>query len=515
MLATFVIGLREGLEAALIVGIIAAFLKRRGSSLRPMWLGVVLAIVLSILVGVLLEVVQQALPQREQEGMETIIGAVAIVFVSGMVLWMRDHARNLKGDIEGQAEDALASGTARAMAIMAFLAVLKEGFESAVFLLATFQASTSVVSAALGAVLGILVAVGIGYGIYTGGVRINLGKFFQITGPFLVLVAAGLVVSALRTAHEAGWIVIGQQRTLDLSWLAPNGTVRAALITGVLGVPADPRLVEVIGWLLYLVPMMLIVLWPAKKRLRGVAQIRALFAGAAALAVTACVLALAVPLPTVPSPSNQAVASDGSTLDFAQKSTGGATLTVTSEQGAKTTYDFAAPDKQDSHPGSPVTWKTTVDKKSEAPGQLTLTQLAQLNGGRLPVGINVDRQPGPFTATQEHTDEATVVVFDGGIVNASTSGSGIATLRGGGLTAPRTVSYTGASVSVDEATATALEQQISQTQQDRAERLLWKMWLPIVAAIAALGLSLQALQLRRKNHHPTPPGGPAQSKEKL
>jgi high-affinity iron transporter len=99
-----------------------------------------------------------------------------------------------------------------------------------------------------GAVLGVLIAVGIGWGIYAGGVRLNLARFFRVTGAFLILVAAGLVVTALRTAHEAGWLNGGQQPTVDLSWLVAAGTVRSALITGVLGVPADPRLVEVLGW---------------------------------------------------------------------------------------------------------------------------------------------------------------------------------------------------------------------------------------------------------------------------
>src|ERR1700712_824196 len=92
MLATLVIGLREGLEAALIVGILAAFLRRNGRSLRAMWIGVVLAVVLSIAVGAVLEVVSLSLPQAQQEGLETVIGAVAVVFVTGMIVWMNTHA---------------------------------------------------------------------------------------------------------------------------------------------------------------------------------------------------------------------------------------------------------------------------------------------------------------------------------------------------------------------------------------------------------------------------------------
>ncbi|MEJ1230917.1 MAG: FTR1 family protein [Galbitalea sp.] len=225
MLATLVIGLREGLEAALIVGIIAAFLRKNGKSLLPMWIGVAVAVGLSIAVGVGLGAIEQALPQAGQEAMESVIGAVAVVFVTGMIVWMNANARGMKKELEAEAAEALSQGGAYALAGMAFLAVLKEGFETSVFLLATFSAAQSAALAATGAVIGVLIAVGIGIGIYAGGVRLNLGRFFRATGAFLILVAAGLVITMLRTAHEAGWINAGQQTTVNLSWLVQPGTV--------------------------------------------------------------------------------------------------------------------------------------------------------------------------------------------------------------------------------------------------------------------------------------------------
>ncbi|ABY23341.1 iron permease FTR1 family [Renibacterium salmoninarum ATCC 33209] len=267
MLATLVIGLREGLEAALIVGIIAAFLRRSGKSLFAMWIGIGIAVAISLGVGVTLEVISAGLPQAQQEGMETIIGAVAVVMVTAMILWIAKNARSLKGYLEAHAASALKTGSTAALATMAFLAVLREGVETAVFLLAAFQSSVDPLLAGAGALIGVLISIVIGYGIYRGGVKLNMGRFFTITGVFLVLVAAGLVLKALRTAHEAGWIMIGQDKTVDLSWLAPNGSAQAALLTGVLGIPADPRVIEVLGWLLYLVPMLLFVLWPAKRRI--------------------------------------------------------------------------------------------------------------------------------------------------------------------------------------------------------------------------------------------------------
>ncbi len=194
MLATFIIGLREGLEAALIVGILAAFLRRNGMSLGPMWLGVTLAIVLSIAVGVGLALLEQTLPQAGQEALETVIGVVAVFFVTCMITWMSVHARTLKVELEAGAAAAMSRPGAYALTAMAFLAVLREGFETSVFLLATFSASQSAGLAAAGAIMGLLLSLVIGWGIYVGGVKINLSRFFRITSGFLILVAAGLVI---------------------------------------------------------------------------------------------------------------------------------------------------------------------------------------------------------------------------------------------------------------------------------------------------------------------------------
>jgi high-affinity iron transporter len=267
VLATFVIGLREGLEAALIVGIIAAFLGQQGrrDALRQVWIGTFAAIVICVGVGIGLQVISSGLPQRQQEGLETAVGALAVGLVTYMIVFMRRHARDLKGDLEGAAASALAAGSGRALVVMAFLAVLREGFETAVFLLATFRASGDATLSWVGAVLGILVAAAVGYGIYRGGVRLNLARFFRVTGLVLVLVAAGLVMTALHTANEAGWLSAGQVQAFDLSWLVRPGTPLSSLLTGVLGIQPYPAWIEVIGWIGYLVPMALVVAWPARR----------------------------------------------------------------------------------------------------------------------------------------------------------------------------------------------------------------------------------------------------------
>src|ERR1700743_1277341 len=208
MIPTFVITLREGAEASLTVGIIAAFLVKEGrrDALRQMWIGVAIAVVLCTAVGVGLNIASEELPQQQQEGLETIVGLIAVATISYMIIWMPRHSRETKAELEGGAASALAAGSAMALVGMAFLAVLREGFETSVFLLAIFQNAGNQPAAAIGSVLGLVCAVLIGFALYRGGVRINLSRFFRITGVVLVFVAAGLLATAAHNAHEAGWI---------------------------------------------------------------------------------------------------------------------------------------------------------------------------------------------------------------------------------------------------------------------------------------------------------------------
>ena len=268
MIPTFVITLREGVEASLIVGIIAAFLVKEGrqDALRQMWIGVAIAIVLCTVVGVGLDLIGEQLPQREQEGMESVIGVIAVATISYMIVWMTRHSRGIKSELEGEAASALATGSTIALVGMAFLAVLREGFETSVFLLAAFQDASDTAAAGAGATLGLLAAVLIGLGLYRGGVRINLSRFFRVTGLILVFVAAGLLASAAHTAHEAGWINSMQAQAIDLTWLVQPGTISGSLLTGMLGLQPQPVVIEVIVYVAYAIPMALYVLWPDRFR---------------------------------------------------------------------------------------------------------------------------------------------------------------------------------------------------------------------------------------------------------
>jgi high-affinity iron transporter len=265
VLPTFVIGLREGLEGSLIIGIIATFLGQQGrrDAMRWMWIGVGIAVSLCAGVAVALRIAEQDLPEHQQATLETVVGLAAVAMVTWMIVWMRRHSRGLKRDLEGKAAAALAGGSVGTLVTMAFFAVLREGFETAVFLLAAFQGSRDPVAAGSGATLGIIVAIGVGVAIYRGGVRLNLERFFRFTGFVLVLVAAGLVATAAHTAHEAAWLNVGQHEVLNLTGFVGPGSVRSALLTGMLGVQVRPVAIEVVTWLVYLIPMSLFVLWPA------------------------------------------------------------------------------------------------------------------------------------------------------------------------------------------------------------------------------------------------------------
>ncbi|HEY6762700.1 MAG TPA: iron uptake system protein EfeO [Baekduia sp.] len=296
MLPTFVIGLREGVEAALIVSIIATFLRQEGrtDALRWVWAGVVAAAAICLGIGILLQVIDQELPQRQQEGLETVVGAIAVGIVTFMLVWMRRNAAGLSKELRANAASALKQGSVGALIGMAFFAVFREGLETAVFLLAIFQNSDNPGSAGAGAILGILAAIAIGYAIYRGGVKLNYARFFRLTGLVLALVAAGLVASTLHTAHEAGWINFGQDQALDLTWLVVPGTWTAALLTGMLGLQPQPTTIEAVGYLLYAIPAIAYILLPVRKskrakdrRVQG-AAVATLSLLAAALLLSAC-----------------------------------------------------------------------------------------------------------------------------------------------------------------------------------------------------------------------------------
>jgi high-affinity iron transporter len=415
MLPTFVIGLREGLEAALIVGIIAAFLRKQGRTDLLLWVfaGVGVAVLLCAGVGITLNVVSRDLPQRQQEGLETVIGVLAVGMVSYMVIWMRRHSRELRGQLEGMAADAMngPSGAGRAMVLMAFLAVLREGFETVVFLLAAFNESGSGIAAGAGAVLGLAVAVALGYGIYRGGVHINLSKFFRATGLVLVLVAAGLVVNALHTAHEAGWLTTGQASTVDLTWLVRPGSVQASLLTGMLGLQPRPVVIEVVGWLVYLIPVGLYVAWAPGRGLSRRALSRVMLVGGSVAVLAAIVLGLVMP----GFPQHNPVTSSGAiSAQLVEQDGASATVRTQTPPSSANLADTSVrrSGSEDRAGMQTDVYSATMPgtASSAQPSTLSLDRIAQLNGGRLPIGLS-STQLTTANIPVTYTDTGTLTVW--------------------------------------------------------------------------------------------------------
>lgn len=266
MLVPFLIMLREGIEAALVVGIIASFLRHSGrAALMPaVWAGVFLALGLSLLAGAGLQWVAADFPQKQQELFEGVVGLVAVAMLTGMVFWMRKASRSIKGQLQASVDKALAApmGAGWALIGMVFLAVAREGLESVFFLLAIFQQSQGWATA-VGALAGVALSVLLGVGIYKGGMRINLRQFFRYTGVFILLVAAGLLAGSVRRFHEAGVWNLLQTRVFDSSAALPEDSPLGVVLGGLLGYMHAPVLGEVLAWALYLLVTLALFFWPS------------------------------------------------------------------------------------------------------------------------------------------------------------------------------------------------------------------------------------------------------------
>lgn len=506
LFAAFLIGLREGLEASLIVGILAAFLKRNGSSLRPLIIATIAAIVLSIGVAVGLNVFSAALPQAQQEALETIIGVIAVAFVTTMILWMNSNARSMKASLEGEASRSLSTGGERAMAIMAFLAIIKEGFETAVFLLAVFQASSgSDAPGIIGAAIGVAIAIAIGWLIYYGGARFNLGTFFKVTGPFLILVAAGFVANVFRTGHEAGWVNIGQLQVLDLSWLISNDSVVGALLTGMFSIQADPRLIEVMAWIAYLIPVMVIYLWPQKHSFTF--ERRQLVKRGAAILCVVIALGMAVFVPRVDTDvagSTRPVANSDRVSQVTLVSTTDDSATLSVDGPGGTQQIDLSKVSDGSLNGLPLEqWQASQQVTPDAglPTTATLAQLRDMNGGRVPSGLNVERTPGPFTVSWSESLTYSARTSETSLLRASCDGKLLATLSGGGIDGQKTVSVSNAvdtSWAVSDDESSAAEDALNQAQLAAEESQLYWLWWPIALVGVAIGLGASSLYADHK-----------------
>jgi high-affinity iron transporter len=236
VLTVFLILLREGLEAALVVGIVVGYLIKVGrrDALRWVWIGIVAALATSLGIGVLVFVTIGDLPSTVQEPIEGIAAVFAVGVLTWMLFWMRRQGRALKGELEGQLDAALRTGSAAA----------------------TNQLSPALPLAGLA---GLAVAVLLGTAIVRGAIRLNLRRFFSVTGVVILFVAAGLVASAIGAFVDAGWLPTGAP-ALNLSGLLPETSPIGALLAGMFGYRAQPTVLQLVGYFGYLVPVLALFL---------------------------------------------------------------------------------------------------------------------------------------------------------------------------------------------------------------------------------------------------------------
>ncbi|RPE36875.1 iron uptake transporter permease EfeU [Kitasatospora cineracea] len=255
MFANYLIGLREGLEASLVVCILIAYLVKTGRKdrLGPVWIGVGSAVALAMAFGAVLQFGSDQLSFEAQEALGGTLSIIAVGLVTWMVFWMRRTARHLKSELQGKLDAALAMGTV-ALIVTSFLAVGREGLETALFIWTAVQSTGDGWSPLAGATLGLLTSVVLGWLFYRGAVKINLAKFFTWTGGMLVVVAAGVLAYGVHDLQEAGWIPGLGTLAFDISSTIPADSWYGTLLKGVFNFQPNPTVVQVVIWLLYLVP---------------------------------------------------------------------------------------------------------------------------------------------------------------------------------------------------------------------------------------------------------------------
>jgi len=263
--ASFLIGLREGLEATLVVSILVAFLVKSDQRrfLPNVWLGVGIAAALSVGFGALLTYTTARLGFTERELFEAVASITAVVFVTWMIFWMRRMARRIGGELREKLAEAVKLGPV-AVAVVAFLAVVREGLETALLFFSAVQGATSSAEPLLAILGGIAVAVGIGYLLYVSAVRINLTRFFTWTGVLLVLVAAGILKYGVHDLQEADVLPGLDTLAFDISGALPADTWYAALLGGMFNITPEPSVLETVAWIAYAVPVLILFLMPRR-----------------------------------------------------------------------------------------------------------------------------------------------------------------------------------------------------------------------------------------------------------
>jgi len=272
VLANYLIGLREGLEAALIVAILVAYLVKldRREALPRLWAGVGVAAAVSVIAAMLLQFASESMSERAAEAFAGIMSLLAVALITWMIFWMAKHARQLKAHLHGEVDRSLETGT-WALAIVAFLAVVREGLETALFLWTGITAVGGAGTAVSGALLGLVTAVIIGFVVYRGMVRLNMSRLFTWTGAALVIVAAGILTYAVHEFQELGWLPGEDATAFDVSATLAPDSFAGTVLRGAVNFRPVMNWVEVFFWLAYVVPTMFLYLRIVLRRPKPVA----------------------------------------------------------------------------------------------------------------------------------------------------------------------------------------------------------------------------------------------------
>ena len=267
MFPSFLIGLREGLEAALIVAILVAYLVKtsNGHALKRLWLGVGAAIGVSVALGLVMTFISEELSEEAAEAFAGITSLLAVGLITWMIFWMATNARHIKAHLHGEMDRALETSTV-AVAMVAFLAVVREGLETAIFLWAGIRSSGEATTAVIGAILGLATAVVLGFLMYKGAVKLNLTALFTWTGALLVIVAGGILRYAVHEFQEVGWLPGEDNVAFDLTSTFPADGVIATFARGLLSITPSMTWLEVVVWLAYVIPTLIAFFWVISRR---------------------------------------------------------------------------------------------------------------------------------------------------------------------------------------------------------------------------------------------------------
>ncbi len=257
MVSTFIIALREGLEASLIVGILVAYIVKsdRRALLAPLWSGVVGAVIASLGLGFILSRTSGGLSEDATALFAGITSILAVALVTWMVFWMKRTARFLKSELHGKVDSALVTGPI-AVGVVAFLAVIREGLETALFIYSNFKSVADTKSSSIGLLLGFSVAISLGYLIYRSSINLNLSKFFKYTGVALIVVAAGVLSYGVHEFQELGWLPGDHSYAWDFSSTIASDSFIAAALGGTVGFDTTTSWLQLGIWSIYLVAVL-------------------------------------------------------------------------------------------------------------------------------------------------------------------------------------------------------------------------------------------------------------------